>query len=511
MRYFLLFFLLSSVYAVSTLPVDQVVLDLPAEVNVSYHITDSPIADVHIYGEIHNLGDKSYVLYLMKEEEGVYRRLETLGVVKPNSRVEVNITLRITYSDETYVPYHYLFLATDEKEEFHGKPIDFVIDWSEYEKSVDREILIAHNYLIPIGMLIILLVFFMLLYLSHKHRWFGEFPDEYSFKSLFFPRVRGRPIGERVADVFMTPIVWLIEILIILVLVFYMEEKVVDTFGYDMGTRLLVFGGVVAFLLPLLYFMIAWYLDMKPLRFFTSLFLWGGVAAVISFVINTWLSTNLTWLMFSQTLMIAVLIAPFIEESTKGLGLCMLMGHHEFDDRVSGLVFGFTVGVGFAFVENWFYIVSKTNPYQLGIMVWAQLILYRSFFNTLAHGIITGIGGAVIGYVKAHTNLKRFLYLSVPLSLLLVIPLHALFNISALMDSTRSPELVYGLPFLYNPMFVVLLTVIFVGIYATAPPKEVREEEETEHVIRLGERMLDERLFFRGDQNVNHEPIFFKG
>ncbi|MCD6279357.1 PrsW family intramembrane metalloprotease [Candidatus Micrarchaeota archaeon] len=501
---FIILIFSNCIFSITELNQSDVLFDLDANVDVNMGVLDKPIDDINVLATVNNPTNKSFVMYLMRREDNnVYKPVESLGVLKHMSSMDINITLRISYPGKRFRNVDYLLLASNEKNEFHGYAFVIRQDWSHYENMVEYDILLAHSYLIPIGGLIIILILMILVVSAFHHRIPGVLKNEYTFRTLFFPIMKRRPFGERVADVFMTPIIWLIEIVIIVLMIFYMWNAAVDSFGVKITSQLIVLGGIVALVLPIFYFAVAWYLDTKPLRFFASLFLWGGAAAFISFSLNTMtigiLNSHYLGVVggISKNLLTAVVIAPLIEETVKSIGLFIMSQHHEYDDRITGLIFGFTIGVGFAFIENWFYIVSKTNPYELGVLVWGQLILYRSFFNTLAHGIITGIGGAVIGYVKAHSKLHSYLLISFPLALLLIIPLHSLFNVSALIDSSQSTELIYGLPFIFNPMFVVLLMVIFVGIYVFTPKKSVEKElEEGEEIIE--KKIPKENIIFTG-------------
>ena len=155
-----------------------------------------------------------------------------------------------------------------------------------------------------------------------------------------------------------------------------------------------------------------------------------------------------------------MLIAPIVEETLKGLGVLFMSGHHEYNDTLTGLLFGFTCGVGFAFIENWFYFSSKVNPFDVGLVSWGALILYRSFFNTLAHGCFTAATSTAIGYLKSVERLKRFAQLAFIPGLFLAVAIHAIFNLSALADgfAISSQQVPF---FIFNPMLIILLTAMF--------------------------------------------------
>ena len=124
------------------------------------------------------------------------------------------------------------------------------------------------------------------------------------------------------------------------------------------------------------------------------------------------------------------------------------------------MLLGFTCGAGFAFVENWFYFSFKTNPFDIGLVSWATLILYRSFFNTLAHGCFTAAVSTPIGYARSIRRLKSVARLAFVPGVFLAIAIHSIYNMSALADSF----VVDGktVPFyVFNPMLIILLATMF--------------------------------------------------
>ena len=55
------------------------------------------------------------------------------------------------------------------------------------------------------------------------------------------------------------------------------------------------------------------------------------------------------------TIIATAVLAPVIEEIIKSAGVVVMSAHHEMNDTLDGLLYGFVVGVGFSAVENWFY------------------------------------------------------------------------------------------------------------------------------------------------------------
>ena len=72
-----------------------------------------------------------------------------------------------------------------------------------------------------------------------------------------------------------------------------------------------------------------------------------------------------------------------IEEGLKFLLLAFLVSRKELNEPVDGIVYGITVGLGFAVLENLFY--TEALGFQVG--------LWRAVIACLAHAAFTGWGG----------------------------------------------------------------------------------------------------------------------
>lgn len=473
---------LPSMNAITSIPTNQLEETLKADIQVEEKELRTPFEEINIYAEVENPTDKKFVLYLLKEDGGVLKPIQTMGVVDAYSIIELNLTVKVEYPGRTRRSSTYALALSDEAGTVLGKVFILYEDWGSYESIIAEAIARAHILVVPVVSLISLLVLMILIESAYHRHIKGLLLNEYTMHSLFFPKIKGRPYEERIADVMLNPLFWVFEIALLGVLFYFIFSANIGTFGVDVGAQIFLISGLSAFLFPLIYLGLAWFLEAKPLRFLWSLFLFGAVSALVAFVLNTVAGNYVLSAIFtnvssaSLVLVSAALVAPLIEETVKSIGVFIMSGHHEYNDILTGLMFGFAVGIGFSFVENWFYFASKTSPFEIGFLPWIQLIIYRSFFNSLAHGTITATAGALIGYLKSYTPSRRYIRLGFVAALLIAIPLHALFNISALLDSNiKEFDVVLGLPFIFNPLYVVFLTVIFVSIYFTATHKRFKK------------------------------------
>ncbi|MDE1822031.1 MAG: PrsW family intramembrane metalloprotease [Euryarchaeota archaeon] len=119
-------------------------------------------------------------------------------------------------------------------------------------------------------------------------------------------------------------------------------------------------------------------------------------------------------------LVLAVVIAPFIEEGMKGAGVYGMRSRIRY--VADGLVFGAAVGFGFSFIENLLYGVSAYG--QAGLAGFLATIIVRSFSSSLLHGsatAMTGLGVAESELRKGKGHLLAGYYL-------LAVTMHGTFN-----------------------------------------------------------------------------------
>ena len=90
-------------------------------------------------------------------------------------------------------------------------------------------------------------------------------------------------------------------------------------------------------------------------------------------------------------LVMAFLVIALIEEGLKSGFLWWLIGkNHELDEPVDGIIYGITLGLGFASLENFLW----ASAFGFGVAV------LRAIITTLAHASFTGWVGYYIGKYK---------------------------------------------------------------------------------------------------------------
>lgn len=336
-------------------------------------------------------------------------------------------TNQTTFNCSALIPYNYLpsqdykifaVLITDESE-YVSSPIDVGADWAAYEESFWSVSSIITVLLIVSAVILIPLTILMF-YTAAKTKHATLFKGEYSIESLIFPLSNGRTILHKFHSFILSPYFWLLEVSGIVILLIYMAISA-EVWKSETALVAFVLSGLMAFVIPYVWCIAWWYMEFRerePLRLVVTLFLWGCLAALMAIGFNTIAGAilGIAGLAFVSTF----LLTPPVEEFYKGAGLALFSEHHEYDSIEDGILFGFVIGMGFSFIENWVYLLS--NPMGSSILGWLFVFFLRAIVFSANHGFYTALTGAVIGWLIE----KRF---KAPgLGLLVGVPLAAFFH-----------------------------------------------------------------------------------
>ena len=165
-----------------------------------------------------------------------------------------------------------------------------------------------------------------------------------------------------------------------------------------MGLLLSILWG---FLPMIIFVLIVYSLDRyekEPRSLIFGVFMWGLlVAGVGAFIINTTVQLSLTMLGSENSyaeFATSTLVAPVIEEFLKGLAvlLVFIRKRQEFDSILDGIVYAAVTALGFAALENTYYIYTfgylKNGFEGLWVLVFVRVIMvgwqhpfYTAFFG----------------------------------------------------------------------------------------------------------------------------------
>jgi protease PrsW len=141
--------------------------------------------------------------------------------------------------------------------------------------------------------------------------------------------------------------------------------------------------------------------------------LWGALGATyISLKCNSWLAAQVGDL-HGATARSAVFIAPWVEETTKGVVIFAIVfwRRHRFNAVLAGIAYGGLVGVGFAFTENIVYYgqlfqqIYATGDNGAALDAVKHLFFWRGLAAPFIHPMFTMLTGAGIGVAVRHRHL----------------------------------------------------------------------------------------------------------
>ncbi len=258
--------------------------------------------------------------------------------------------------------------------------------------------------------------------------------------------------------------------------------------GYSFGVEALLIGLAAAILpVPVLVSCFLWLdrYEPEPVWYLVIAFGWGAsVATGVALVVNTYAAKLFEHVHLPET-MVAVLVAPVIEESMKALGpiLIFLLGRREFSGITDGIVYCGLSAVGFAMVENILYLGGhgfaagrdEFGPAS-GLQLVFALFLVRILLTGFAHPLFTSMTGVGLG-VAARSGDRRVRWAAPISGLFVAMMLHATWNLMTILSATQRQPLIL----LYG--YVGLMIPIFFGMVGLAVWLRAWEGRLTERVL----------------------------
>jgi RsiW-degrading membrane proteinase PrsW (M82 family) len=182
----------------------------------------------------------------------------------------------------------------------------------------------------------------------------------------------------------------------------------------------------------------------EPWHRIFAAFAWGALVAVLiagfgeEFVLHRYFQADEPLLVVGATSvsLLAIVVAPIIEELSKALGLLVFQDADP--EPENGYVYGGAVGLGFAATENLLYVGSALVLQGQDVAV--ALGVYRGVATVALHASATAISGyGVWRFRFARSGLRRAVGLALlPFSLATAILVHAAYNLVASGDSAAA-------------------------------------------------------------------------
>lgn len=240
--------------------------------------------------------------------------------------------------------------------------------------------------------------------------------------------------------------------------------------GQNLGAEALIVGLVAAILpVPVLVSCFLWLdrYEPEPMKYLIFCFAWGAfVSTAASLTVNMFAANRFEEAGQPEEL-VAVLVAPVIEELTKALGpiLLLLFRRREFSGITDGIVYCGMSALGFAMVENILYLGGHSYARGIeeygratGVTMLLATFLLRILIFGLAHPLFTSMVGVGLGVAARTAN--RSIRITAPLiGLLLAMMLHGLWNFTPTFTAaTGEPViLLYGYLAVMVPIFFGML------------------------------------------------------
>ena len=221
---------------------------------------------------------------------------------------------------------------------------------------------------------------------------------------------------------------------------------------------MLIIASLLAAVIPMtVYLLIIWRMDSyerEPLRMVLLHFFWGAFGAVFFAILGSIFVSNQLQLFVEDQEQLSyfqtILVAPLVEEITKGLLLFLTVMSIKFDNLTDGLVYGGAIGLGFGMTENFLYFIAYTDS----LNTWLAIVIIRSGFSAVMHCIATASFGAMLGVAKFTRGKKRYL---LPLAgLLFAMFVHFMWNFSVSFENT----------FVFGMFFLLSIIVTYIVVFA---------------------------------------------
>ncbi|MEV4635958.1 PrsW family intramembrane metalloprotease [Actinoplanes sp. NPDC049548] len=240
--------------------------------------------------------------------------------------------------------------------------------------------------------------------------------------------------------------------------------------GFSNGPVGLVVGLTAAILpVPVLVSCFLWLdrYEPEPIRYLVFCFAWGSAVATLAAIgVNSLAAWGFDKLGLPDAL-VAVLVAPFIEESMKALGPILLFWRRrrEWSGITDGIVYCGLSALGFAMVENVLYLgghgyAAGADQYgpATGIQNLFLIFIVRILFTGFAHPLFTAMTGIGLG-IAARSADRRVRWLAPIAGLLLAMILHGTFNLLPTLSVATGETLImlYGYLGFMVPFFFVAL------------------------------------------------------
>ncbi len=162
----------------------------------------------------------------------------------------------------------------------------------------------------------------------------------------------------------------------------------------------------------------------EPKKLIISTFILGILITIPAYYFNTYLADYIYLNYFSNEYYYAIdnfFVGPFVEEILKFLVILLFCYRlSDFDEPMDGLVYGASAALGFAMMENFFYVYRA----DYFLTTWQDIAWTRAFLTAPMHAACGIFIGFSFSYYKFHNKNIIFLFIG----LLVAILFHHFYN-----------------------------------------------------------------------------------
>lgn len=139
-------------------------------------------------------------------------------------------------------------------------------------------------------------------------------------------------------------------------------------------------------------------LNPEPKKLIARAFIMGAIVVLPAGFIEVMIEG-----IFPIPVFTLVVVAPIVEELLKFSGMRVSIGKHKaFDEPVDGIIYATAVGLGFATLENIFYV---WDAWQEGMM--GTVAIIRAIVTIPGHAIFAAMWGYAYSLAKFNPKLKQ--------------------------------------------------------------------------------------------------------
>ncbi len=230
--------------------------------------------------------------------------------------------------------------------------------------------------------------------------------------------------------------------------------------------------------------------EKEPAKYLIAAFLWGAIPAAFLALVSQLILTVPTEVLAGEenaSLVTVIAYAPITEELFKGLAVAIiyLWRKREFDGWIDGIVYGSTVGFGFAFVENVLYLAQTST-----LLEWLGLFFLRVIVLGYMHGFYTSFIGIGFGLARnAHSNARKLMFIFA--GFIVAMLTHAIHNASVTLINTMGIGMLLGGLLNYAALIVLMISLRRMGLrHARQMFKTYLVDETPEVISRQGYEAL---------------------